>query len=363
MPVQPTRPAPLLPPGTYIEEWMEDEEVTQRETAERLGISEKHLSRVVNGHCAISPDLAAKLEKVTTYPAEFWLTHQARFDARTTQIPVTLNDIETIKPLLPTKCITRLRKAGLVKSTWRNGEQLIRELFTHTKVANPSALKSSILGQRYSAAFRQSEAFKVKDGALWTWLEIVKTRAQETEPTAPFDENTLRAIIEDLKKISIKDPSVYVSETRELLMSAGVIFIAEPDIPGARISGASFQINEHPVIAITDKGKREDIFWFTLFHEIAHVLAGDFKELIVDTDNQPEKSISEQQADAWASEALLPQNATEELTSTGNRIDINGIANKHNVSPAIVVGRLHHLQIADHSWGQSVIRRFEILLD
>lgn len=48
--------------------------------AERLGVDRKTLSRVIHGHCAISPDMAVRLESVGWGSAESWLWRQARHD-------------------------------------------------------------------------------------------------------------------------------------------------------------------------------------------------------------------------------------------------------------------------------------------
>ena len=86
MTVSPTRPEPLIPAGSFIAEWLEDNEMTQRELAERLDSSAKHLNQVINGHKPITPTFAAKLALVTEIPTEYWLTMQAGYDARMVEI-------------------------------------------------------------------------------------------------------------------------------------------------------------------------------------------------------------------------------------------------------------------------------------
>ena len=48
--------------------------------AERLGVDRKTLSRVIHGHCAISPRMAVRLESAGWGSAESWLWLQARYD-------------------------------------------------------------------------------------------------------------------------------------------------------------------------------------------------------------------------------------------------------------------------------------------
>jgi len=52
--------------------------VTQ--AARVLDVARHTLSRVLNGHAAISPEMAIRLEKAGWSNAEFWLRRQATFD-------------------------------------------------------------------------------------------------------------------------------------------------------------------------------------------------------------------------------------------------------------------------------------------
>lgn len=50
------------------------------EAALRLGISRTALSRVINGHAGISPNLAVRLECAGVSTARFWMTLQANYE-------------------------------------------------------------------------------------------------------------------------------------------------------------------------------------------------------------------------------------------------------------------------------------------
>ena len=50
------------------------------EAADVLGVARHTLSRVLNGHAAISPDMAIRLEKAGWSNADFWLRRQASYD-------------------------------------------------------------------------------------------------------------------------------------------------------------------------------------------------------------------------------------------------------------------------------------------
>lgn len=69
-------------PGQYIGELIEDYQMTQKEFAEKLGVSPKTVSKLVNGEQSISNDLAQKLEKLTNISMKTWLNLQASFDRK-----------------------------------------------------------------------------------------------------------------------------------------------------------------------------------------------------------------------------------------------------------------------------------------
>ena len=60
------------PPGATIREQLMDRGMNQKEFAERMDMSEKHISRLINGDVQLTPDMAVRLEMVLGVPAQFW---------------------------------------------------------------------------------------------------------------------------------------------------------------------------------------------------------------------------------------------------------------------------------------------------
>ena len=211
-----------------------------------------------------------------------------------------------------------------------------------------------------AVAYRQSKAFKIDSGHSWTWLEIVRLRAALQRELPDFKTSKLQDAIPRLREITTDFPDRFVPRVTEVLNSCGVAFVAEPDIEGARISGASFDIAGAPAIAITDRHQREDIFWFTLFHEIAHVMAGDFHGVHIDPTAASEPSEKERNADEWASIHLLPPESIDFRAGSPmpSSEQIAEIAHLNGVSEAIVIGRIAHIAQM-HGWGRDKIRAFK----
>lgn len=61
-----------IPPGATIKEQLENRNMKQIEFALRMGLSEKHISQLINGHVELTQDVALRLESVFGIPASFW---------------------------------------------------------------------------------------------------------------------------------------------------------------------------------------------------------------------------------------------------------------------------------------------------
>lgn len=71
-PLQPYQPDYAVSPGEILQEFLEEQSMTQVELARRLGVTTKHLNQLIAGLVSLSNELAIALERVTGIPARFW---------------------------------------------------------------------------------------------------------------------------------------------------------------------------------------------------------------------------------------------------------------------------------------------------
>lgn len=134
----------------------------------------------------------------------------------------------------------------------------------------------------------------------------------------------------------------------QYLEKLGIRVVIESSLPGMRIDGASFVVPGFcPVIGMTLRYDRLDSFWFTLLHELAHIvlhLRDDSDEVFVDSteDEDREESEIEAEANAFAKDSFVPRDAW--LRSDAYRFAtepaIIALAEKFEVHPAVIAGRL-----------------------
>ena len=72
--------APTHPGGIILRHYLEPLDLTVSEAADALGVSRKTLSKVINEHGAVTPDMALRLARAFQTTPELWLNLQRNFD-------------------------------------------------------------------------------------------------------------------------------------------------------------------------------------------------------------------------------------------------------------------------------------------
>jgi addiction module HigA family antidote len=71
---------PLHPGEIVKDELIDATGLSVTEAAHRLGVSRTALSRLLNGHSGISPEMALRLSKLFNTSIEMWINLQAQYD-------------------------------------------------------------------------------------------------------------------------------------------------------------------------------------------------------------------------------------------------------------------------------------------
>ena len=146
--------------------------------------------------------------------------------------------------------------------------------------------------------------------------------------------------------MTTEDPSVFCSKLVDLLAGCGIAIIFLPHIGGSFLHGATFYDKNKIVIGLTVRGKDADKFWFSLFHEVGHILLGHLNQDDGTTDED------EAAADEFAKETLIPTVEFNRFASRGqfSENEILSFAKAVGIDPGIVVGRLQKEGYLDFGW-------------
>ncbi|MTK05181.1 HigA family addiction module antitoxin [Micromonospora sp. CP22] len=341
------RPDYAVPPGETLVEVLTDRGMSQAELARRTGLSTKHINQIVLGTATLSAETAVKFELVTGVPAQVWTALEAAYQVAQTRLEESAR-LQTQVSWLHQIPVTELIRRGFVRNNTSAVERL-REVLAFFKVASPDAWH-----QVWAAptAYRQSQAFDIDYGALAAWLRIGEIRADRAE-LPPFNRTKFRDALPRIRTLTtIDEPETWLPQLETLCAEAGVALVIEREIVGARINGAVRWLpTERPLIQLSVRHRWADIFWFTFFHEAAHVLLHDRKRFtIVDGAERPDTdNTMEREADDFASRILLPRTFDSRLASIRSQAQTVALAQEAGIHPGIVVGRLQHDKIIPYS--------------
>lgn len=330
--------ANIIHPGFYLQDILENINMTQKEASMRLGIAENHLSEMLNGKRTITPDTALKLETVFGGNASYWNNLQTKYN----EVVARREQEENLKLQIPLlekfKSFYRdLVDAWACRYT-RKAEEKVESLLTFFGVT--SLAQIAPVSQ---VAFRKSNKHFISDESVAAWLKLGE-RAADTLEVKPYDREKLRNELKTIRTNTL-DVSTFGSKLIEIWKECGVKIVFVKHITHAPVSGATRWIQDTPIIQLSDRGKHFDTVVFTLFHELGHVLLHEgetFLDAKVAEDGKAEYEVmkKEQEADNFAEESLMLSQVSEIITSD---TDIKQLAKKLQIHHSLIAGKMARL--------------------
>lgn len=329
----------IIHPGETIKEVLEERQMKQEELAIRTGFSSKHVSEVVNGKKGISPSFAKSLEYVFGMPASFWINLQGIYDKEILeykeQEEIDENEVNIVKSLK--ELIKYAESLNLMTKTKDVISQII-ELRTICNVNNLTYINNLVTSQ---IAFRKSQTIETNTYVLYVWLRICELIAQKSNIENEYNEEKLKANIINIKKCMFLEINEAVKELERIFAECGIIFQVVKNFAGAPVQGFIKKSNNKIIFSMTIRRAFADEFWFTLFHEIGHLLNGDMVSMQF-IDYADSKSDMEDKADEFARKTLINEEDYNLFMKRNNLTEeeIVKFAKEQGVQPFILVGRI-----------------------
>lgn len=329
-------PNKAIHPGHVIARELERARMTQKNLSDRTGLSEKHISQIINGEASFSVDTALLLENALGGSASFWINLEKNYQETKARIDrsAQLKKEVGLVSMFP---YAELVKRNCVMQT-ADGEKRVECLWRFFGVNSLSSVQLT-----EAIAYRKKAGVVVREGSIAAWLRCGELESKVSK-VAQFSEPTLKVSLGKVRALTVKDPETFSEEARKILAEAGVSLVYIPHFPGTGVSAAVRWLGDNPLIQLSLLGAYADIFWFNLFHEIGHLLLHGKKEKFIEFDNRDLRAVQEKEkeADVFASNELIPAKQYEEFTRIGDlsRKAISEFALKQGVDPGIVEGRL-----------------------
>lgn len=341
----------VVPTGAFIEEWMEEDGINAAELARRLNVSRKHVSELLRGKAPLSHDMALKLENVTGVPARIWNLHETGYRAALARRDA---DAELAAQYDRAKefPLRYLREHSFITAPARDKAGTVRGLLQFFGISSIDSFHTT--WKQGAVAYRRSAVGRHDTYHLAAWLRAAERRC-EPDDLPDFSSGMLEKALPELRTLTVDDPAQAIQTARTLLRDCGVVLALVPAVPGLGIHGATRWIQDHPLIQLSALWKSDDQLWFTLFHEIAHILLHDPRGLYLSDDY----GTAEEEADAYASHLLVPEDYEGRLPRRRSLDEVRTLAEELGIAPSIVLGQAQH-RTGDYAWGHSLKRTVTI---
>lgn len=329
-----------MTPGKTLSDMLNKSGMTQNELALRTEVSEKHISTIINDERGISLAFARKLGHVFE-DTKYWLALQAEYDAeilrKKEENEISQEEIGLLKPLH--EIMQYFIELQYMHNNCSDVEKVI-QLRDLLKISNLLQIPKIA----YNAAYRAqlTNNVKVDPYVLFAWQKLCEKQTEANNVKASLDVEKLQNHLPEIKAMmfgAIKDS---IKDLQSLLIKCGIIFQVVKNFRGAPVQGFIKKIEGGKLIlCLTIRGQRADTFWFTLFHELAHIINGDYNTRFVDFDSV--SGIQEEKADIFARDMLIPLESYKKFINTkdfSKWVNIETFAKEVNVQPFIVLGRL-----------------------
>ena len=334
-------------PGEHLRELLAQRGWTQEELAAITGRSRQQIIDIVTRRRGITPEMAVALASAFNHTPSYWLAIDSAYRLSTVNEP--RDAIMERARLFELAPIKDMQKRG-----WLPSAASLDELPAHLKNFFEVERLDEPIG--FPLVTRKTAPLADLTAAQRAWCFRARQLAKGLPTSHAFDDSRLDAAKNKLRKLAAyRNEAVHAAE---VLSDFGIRFLVVEPLPGAKIDGAAFWLEDGPAIAVSIRYDRHDYFWFTLMHEFMHIVYRD--PLSIDSDlgrddHTPTllKDEIERRADESAADSLVPR---DELVSFIQRMGTLYSQNKivqfaHSVKmhPGIIVGQLQNR--GEIGWG------------
>lgn len=334
-------------PGHLIQDLLADRGWTQSVLSIVLGIDKTAISKILAAKRPVDASLALALGDVFGVDPKQFLDIQQTLDLAEARLK------ERPDPQRATRAqmFGDLPIAEMIKRGWLNVDST-RDIPALER-ALISFFQSDSVDSVFHHAAKKTDAASDVTLVQLAWLHRVQKIAREML-VGKFSNESLEAAIGKLSRL-LSAPSE-IRHVPRILAEAGVRYLIVESLPGAKIDGVCFWLNDSsPVIAMSLRHDRIDNFWFVLRHEIEHVKRGHGRvAAILDSELEGDRagtgeSISEEErvANQAAAEFCVPAKQIKAFVERKAPFfaerDLIGFARTIQVHPGLIAGQLQHM--------------------
>ncbi len=324
-------------PGYYIKEIVDESGLTQEDFAKRLDTTPKNLSIIIRGEQSLSREMAMKLSRMLGMSVEYWLNIQKKYDAMIVEFE---SDKELVieREVFDYIMYPYFRDNFNLPDLPRKVNEQIKAVREFLNVATLKVLKDRDLAVSFRGYSSEPSISNIINSNTMVQIAINKTINTEAEK---FNKKKFEEAVKYALTLTTSHGEFFPLIKKKFL-EAGVVFVILPNLKSSGINGATKKVGDKIMLMVNDRRTYSDTFWFTLFHEIGHIMNGDYGLTFSN-----EKEGNEDNADLYAQNMLIPQNKYEAFLERRDYSEsaIRRFAKLINRDPGIVLGRLQNDKI------------------
>jgi HTH-type transcriptional regulator/antitoxin HigA len=346
-------------PGEYLEEWIEDQGLSQQRVAELMGCSRKQVNEIVHGRAPVTSDTAIRLERVVGIPADSWLRYEAAYRADLARISDQENLAAHVDDIGP-NAISYLRSLGATKATRRTPGVLVSDFLAFHRCGTWDAythLHETASSGDYALAALKDAGATIDHTVLTTWLRA----AESAEPFERgrhyvYDSDQLHGVLPHLRARAATPDTTMLRDIASMLADVGVVLMVVEPPQKFPLLGMTRWIDKRvPVIQQTGRWGKDGFVIWTLFHELGHVLNDPRGEMHLEYSTKKKRnSAAEKAANKFAMDVLFGESGIEPFRGLTRDREIADAARRMGIAPGVAVHQMHRRRMLDYGYGNGL---------
>lgn len=246
----------------YLKDYLEYNNITNKDFANRLDITPKHLIDILAGDIDISTEIANKISLVTDIPIDYIYKIELNY-----RFEEEIEKYLEKEKITQTTYLNKYKYKYLIENNYiefidtSDKLEIIKDILKFLRVPSPERVSEIDRGAYYKSKNDKPEL-------LLLWLEKCYRETLKQE-VAEYQKENIEILVKYIRECAKKN-KFDKEELIQTFNDHGIFLVVQEDIPGSKIRGA-FRVHRGiPAIYLTYKHRRIADIYFALLHELAH---------------------------------------------------------------------------------------------
>lgn len=350
--------AQVFHPGVILLDELNERQLTQAEFSEIIGRPARTVNEIIKGKRGITPETAGVIAAGLGTSPDMWLSMQGEYDLftlnkKSKDKPQEIQERSELYSLFP---IADLVRRDYIKRKV-NVNDLEKDVLSALGLSSVNEFRTFV-----GAQFRASEG-DIVHNYLKAWVVLAKKIAS-SKSVGTYNQEKLTEFAKTIKGFSSDVNGI--KKVIQQLNKLGVRVVFLPHFSKTRVDGAACWLDKKkPLIVMSLRYQRVDNFYFTLLHEIGHIIlhssSDDHEACFIDDIHSPSKDEKEKDANKFA-----VRNLGLEGVASGFKFQeitpkiLNKKSEELGIHASILIGHLQYASILNYSAYQRFLNKYKV---